>query len=308
MSIHYRLFRKITKDEGDSVVRLIGINIDTKRLSGSEEKFKEELEKFECLGFDCVEIPPAGLDVIFNGEIVPERLNRIAQVLKRSSLKFTVHGPDPVDLTSDRKEDLQILSATIDFASSIGALTVVHHSGWFVKDEEKKLREIENLKRLCTKLERTNVCLVVENTKQLVEHTLQIVTAVNHPQVKLLIDVGHLFLRVKGDEQKLLEQLTLGLPHTFELHVHDNFGKLEDDAESSLSRELHFAYLYGVGDLHLPLGLGKIPFERVFELVRERFDGIVVLEINDLNRFERDIPETLEKLKALSNVGGVQRA
>ncbi|WP_448522641.1 sugar phosphate isomerase/epimerase family protein [Pseudothermotoga sp.] len=290
------------------MVRAIGINIDTKRLSGSEEKLKEELEKFERLGFDCAEIPPAGLDVIFNGEIIPERLNRIVQILKRSRLKFTVHGPDPVDLSSDRKEDLQIISANVDFAHAIGALTVVYHSGWFGKDEEKKRREIENLKRLCTKLEKTNVCLVVENTKQTVEQTLQIVTTVNHPKVKLLIDVGHLFLRVKGNEQKFLEQLALGLPLAFELHVHDNFGKPEDDAERSFSRELHFAYLYGVGDLHLPLGLGKIPFERVFDLVKEKFDGIVVLEINDLNRFERDIPETLEKLKALSNVGGVQRA
>ncbi|WP_448534967.1 sugar phosphate isomerase/epimerase family protein [Pseudothermotoga sp.] len=290
------------------MVRAIGINIDTKRLSGSEEKLKEEIEKFERLGFDCVEIPPAGLDVIFNGEIVPERLNRIVQVLNCSSLKFTVHGPDPVDLSSNRKEDLQILSATIDFASTIGAQTVVYHCGWSNESEEKKFREIENLKRLCTKLEKTNVFLVVENTKQTVEQTLQIVTAVNHPKVKLLIDVGHLFLRVKGDEQKFLEQLSLGLPYTFELHVHDNFGKLEDDAERSLSRELHFAYLYGVGDLHLPLGLGKIPFERVFDLVNEKFDGIVVLEINDLNRFERDIPETLEKLKILSKIGGVQRA
>jgi len=290
------------------VVRAIGINIDTKRLSGSEEKLKEELEKFERVGFDCVEIPPAGLDVIFNGEIVPERLNCIAQVLERSNLKFTVHGPDPVDLSSDRKEDLQILSATIDFASTIGAQTVVYHCGWCDESEEKRSREVENLKRLCDKIEKTNVCLVVENTKQTVEQTLQIVTSVNHPKVKLLIDVGHLFLRLRGNEEEFLKQLSLGLSDAFELHVHDNFGKPEDDAERSLSRELHFAYLYGVGDLHLPLGLGKIPFERAFDLVNEKFDGIVVLEINDLNRFERDIPEALEKLKILSKTGGVRRA
>ncbi|KUK03054.1 MAG: Xylose isomerase domain-containing protein TIM barrel, partial [Thermotoga sp. 50_1627] len=303
-----KMFQKIAKNEGDSVVRLIGINIDTKRLSGSEERLKEELEKFERLGFDCVEIPPAGLDVIFTGQIVHGRLNRITQVMKRSSLKFTVHGPDLVDLSSSRKEDLQILSATIDFASSIDALTVVYHCAWLGESAEKKRREIENLKRLCAKLEKTNVCLVVENTRQLIEQTLQVVTAVNHPQVKLLIDVGHLFLRVKGNEQKFLEQLSLGLSHAFELHVHDNFGKPVNHGKASLSGQIDFAYLYGLGDLHLPLGFGKIPFERVFELVRERFEGIIVLEINDLNRFERDIPETLEKLKVLSYAGGVQRA
>lgn len=290
-----------------TLVKGFGINIDTRRLSGSYEVLRAELEKFQRFGFDYAEIPPAGLDVILDGKIISKRLNPIQQILKSFDLKFTVHGPDPVNLSSGREEDFSILSATIDFASSVGAESVVYHCGWFDEDGERKKREIENLKKLCDKLEKVCVSLVVENTKQTIEQTLEIVQAVNHPNVRLLIDVGHLFLRLRGNEKEFLRQISLGLPHAFELHVHDNFGRPEEDYEPSVASS-PFAYLYGVGDLHLPIGCGRIPFEELFELVREKFDGIVVLEINDLNRFEKDIPESLEKLRNLSAAGGVRHA
>ncbi|KAF2957760.1 hypothetical protein AS159_04930 [Thermotoga sp. Ku-13t] len=289
------------------MVKGVGINIDTRRLSGSHEILRTELEKFQRFGFDYAEIPPAGLDVILDGKIVSKRLDPILQILKSCSLKFTVHGPDPVNLSSNREEDFSIVLATIDFASFVGAESVVYHCGWLGEDREKKDREIENLKKLCDKLEKMRVILVVENTRQTIEQTLEIVQAVNHPNVRLLIDVGHLFLRLRGNEKEFLRQISLGLPHAFELHVHDNFGKPEEDYEPMMASSL-FAYLYGVGDLHLPIGYGRIPFEELFKLVREEFDGIVVLEINDMNRFEKDIPESLEKLRTLSTAGGVGHA
>lgn len=289
------------------MVKGVGINIDTRRLSGSHEVLRAELEKFQRFGFDYAEIPPAGLDVILDGRIVSKRLELILQILKSCSLNFTVHGPDSVNLSSGREEDLSILSATIDFASFVGAESVVYHCGWPGEDGEKKKREIEALKKLCDKLEKMRVILVVENTRQTIEQTLEIVQAVNHPNVKLLIDVGHLFLRLRGNEGEFLRQISLGLPHAFELHVHDNFGKPEECYEPTMASS-PFAYLYGVGDLHLPIGCGRIPFEELFKLVRGEFDGIVVLEINDLNRFEKDIPESLKKLRALSTAGGVGHA
>lgn len=278
----------------------IGINIDTKRLAGSITNLEVELSKFKQLGFDYAEVPPAGLDLIFNGKLSSERFQRYVQLFKSYGMKFTVHGPDPVDLSKDREEDFLILSAVIDFAANIGADSVVYHCAWSGKDGEKKNREIENLKRLSEKLEEKKVHLVVENTVQTVEQVLEIVRCVNHPMVKLLIDVGHLFLRLRGDRETFLEQFALGLPYAFEIHVHDNFGKPEGDFERNITEQLHFAYLYGVGDLHLPIGLGQIPFERTFELLQNEFQGIVVLEINDLNRFEKDIPESLSKLRMLT--------
>lgn len=282
------------------VLRGIGINIDTRRLAGSITNLEAELNKFKQLGFDYAEVPPAGLDLILSGKLSQERFHRCVQLLESSGMKFTVHGPDPVDLSKDREEDFLILSAVIDFAEGIGADSVVYHCAWSGKNDEKKNREIENLKRLSEKLEEKKVCLVVENTVQTVEQVLEIVCSVNHSQIKLLIDVGHLFLRFRGDRETFLKQFALGLPYAFEIHVHDNFGKPEDGFERNITEQLHFAYLYGVGDLHLPIGLGQIPFEQIFELLRNKFQGIVVLEINDLNRFEKDVPESLSKLKVLT--------
>ncbi len=139
--------------------------------------------------------------------------------------------------------------------------------------------------------------LALENIHQLVDEVLEVVEAVSSEKIRLLIDLGHLYLRCNGDRFRFLEQIELGLEKSVEIHVHDNFGKQAEDLDEKITQNLHFAYLYGVGDLHLPLGLGTIPYDEVFTVLRKSFDGFAVLEINDLNRFKMDIPNSLSLLR-----------
>ena len=48
------------------------------------------------------------------------------------------------------------------------------------------------------------------------------------------------------------------------LHVHDSFGNLNNMYTYNESEDLS----YGFGDLHLPLGWGDIPFDKIFEEVK----------------------------------------
>ena len=56
---------------------------------------------------------------------------------------------------------------------------------------------------------------------------------------------------------------------------------------------------YGLGDLHLPLGWGNIPFEKISDKLIFPKGLIMVLEIQE--RFIDYIPETIKKARYLFN-------
>lgn len=68
------------------MIKGIGINIDTKRINGSITRFENELAFFQSVGFDYVELPPAGLDVIYWGKIREKQVGRVKKYCLNSSL------------------------------------------------------------------------------------------------------------------------------------------------------------------------------------------------------------------------------
>ena len=62
----------------------------------------------------------------------------------------------------------------------------------------------------------------------------------------------------------------------FHLHINDNYGKFDPLSPASKNVAL------GYGDLHLPIGWGKIPYEDVFRLIKRTYKhGLYLLEIDD---------------------------
>ena len=56
---------------------------------------------------------------------------------------------------------------------------------------------------------------------------------------------------------------------------------------------------YGLGDLHLPLGWGDIPFNHIFEKLEFPTGLILILEIQE--RFIEYFPETIKSARNLIN-------
>lgn len=276
-------------------MRKIGINIDTLRLNGSFENLERELKLFSEMGFDCAELPPAGMSLIFNSNLKNESLKKLVEITSRFNLLYTIHGPDPINLASRRQEDLQIMIKIFEIASAINASVIVYHCAYTRGNKKSFEKEVQTIKAIADRL--GSSILALENTHQMVDEVLEVVEAVSSEKVKLLIDLGHLYIRCNADRSRFFKQIEMGLEKAVEIHIHDNFGKQSEGFDESIKNATHFAYLYGVGDLHLPLGLGTIPFDEVFNLLRRDFDGFVVLEINDLNRFETDIPNSLSLLR-----------
>lgn len=109
------------------------------------------------------------------------------------------------------------------------------------------------------------------------------------PELKITLDFGHLFLSSKywGFDWKkdFIEPLASRIVHT---HIHANFGKDSGKGKWRLSEEM--------GDLHLPLDMGQLPWkEMIRALQATKYDGAFLLELKS----ERVLPSRSEILKSI---------
>lgn len=96
---------------------------------------------------------------------------------------------------------------------------------------------------------------------------------IDHPNVALALDVGHLFVAASQLGFDFLGSIGEASPWVRHLHVSDNFGQLEQGSDGEDVR-----IMYGESDLHLPPGWGSIPFSDVFSRLPD-YKGGLVLEI-----------------------------
>jgi len=97
--------------------------------------------------------------------------------------------------------------------------------------------------------------------------------SIDHPNIALALDVGHLFVAANQLGFDFLEAIQEASPWVRHLHLSDNFGQLEQGSDQEDVR-----IMYGESDLHLPPGWGIIPFSDVFARL-PNYEGALVLEI-----------------------------
>ncbi|PLV57317.1 TIM barrel protein [Thermotoga sp. SG1] len=285
------------------MIKGIGTNVDTRRVNGSIKRLVSELEFFKSIGFDYAEIPAAGLDVIARGRIIKKRLERVKEILSNYNFRYTVHAPDVINLK--RKTNpwhYKVMEAVIEFAGEINAEVIVYHYNEVdhsidVPERIQHRAEILALRELADLAKEKGIVIGVENVQHSVSEVLELVKQVNHPNVKLTVDIGHLFILTSYRGLNFYEELKKGLPYAVELHVSDNFGESSQTYQQIPDVEA-FRFVYGIGDLHLPIGEGDIPYNRVFKTIRESgFSGIVILEINSMDRFADEYTDSLNLLR-----------
>lgn len=284
----------------------IGINADSSRIDGRLEVLREDLDCFIKVGFDYVELPIHGLDLLINGRLNKEQLKLVKSIIKDYPFKYTVHSPDKLNLMScyEGETHKDCLEATIDFAGEIGAGIVVYHSS-HATFTSKMLREyyyqrygmaglIPLFHRLCEEdavnlykageyAKTRGVVIAVENLW--LEHLEDIYTygayaedlfrhikQVGHPNVGITYDFGHGYINSKTYGFDYMEAIKMVLPYLKHVHIHDNFGK-PDRGEKYIDR-LPFGY----GDLHMPPGFGEIPYTEIIKLL-EGYSGVFTMEI-----------------------------
>ena len=340
----------------------IGINIDSPTIDGDLDLFEKALGDFQDIGFDYVEIPVHGVDAIFKGRLNWLQTRVITDILKKFKLKYTVHGPNLLNLMDPSNFQLQkdIFKSGIEFTNAIGAEIFIYHSGKIPLQEEIKgegirkssflklpsPRKIERLKKIEIKIlqelaslaKDLGVTIAIENispdveeesiwelskrfnndetlppsvltpktpkptflreiskynygTK--VEELVDQVKKIDRENVGITLDFGHAYLSSKYYHFKFLDSVKLALPYIKHVHIHDNFGKPKVSYEEQDINLIQF----GIGDLHMPVGWGVIPYNEIFRLLKN-YDGVLCLELKP--RYKRFYGYSLQRVKELT--------
>lgn len=267
-------------------IKGVGINAHSPRINGDIELLERDLAHFKKIGFDYVEIPVDGVDGVINGKLNLENVKRVKKALRRFNLKVTAHAPGLLNLRKDNF-DLQeeVFQSSIEFASELEAKVLVYHNGGFKRRKQEgelqnigSEREIRALKTLGELAGKRGIQICLENGASSIEELITIVKKIDRENVGITYDFGHAFLYYNrhGGEKKFLTSIKEALPYLKHIHIHDNFGRANmTSQDASYINRLPF----GEGDLHLPPGMGKISYEKIFLLIRE-YKGIAMAEID----------------------------
>jgi sugar phosphate isomerase/epimerase len=104
------------------------------------------------------------------------------------------------------------------------------------------------------------------------------VAAIASPHLGLCLDVGHAFLAQPFlERQDYLGTIRQCAPWVKHVHLHDNFGRLDDVSVSLADRRV-----FGQADNHLPPGWGSIPLRQVMGILAEAdYGGWLMVELED---------------------------
>ena len=287
------------------------IGFTLKPRNAQIDDIKKQLVFFEQMGAGSVEVPLYELDVLCGKKIVIEELNFLQKTLKPSTLKFSLHGSISVNLMDEEylEDHKEILKRDIEVSEAINSKILVTHFGYTnienYKNKEKYKKLLKNQTEIYFKMaeyaKSHNVILAIENIfpftptsyAPLPNEIAEEISSLNHPNAKTTIDFSHAYLNCTHNKVDFIEQLKTMVPLTRHLHIHDSFGRLKKMDTYMHSEDV----TYGQGDIHLPLGWGNIPFEKIFSKFSFSPDIFLNFELSDrYKRYYQSSYETAKKL------------
>lgn len=266
------------------MVNRIGLNIHSGRINGDLELLKRDILAIEKAGFDVAEIPVHGVDAVVNGHLRERRAKQVKEILTGFDLEYTVHAPDVLNLRDFNYPDVhrKVFAASIQFTAAIGAKTFVYHQGRLksndndVTQEEAREIEIDELTDLGKLAKSEGITVCVENIHSSITHLIKLLESIGEENIKLCYDFAHSYINSKKLGYDFIRSIQVAKPYTRHAHVNDNFGKGRPESSASYIEAMPM----GIGDLHLPIGWGEIPYEDVFRTMAG-YDGIYVLELQE---------------------------
>ena len=288
----------------------IGLNIHSGRINGDLELLKRDIRALAQAGFDVAEIPVHGVDAVVNGHLRVGRAKQVKEILNGFDLEYTVHAPDRLNLRDFQYPDVhrKVFAASIQFTAAIGAKTFIYHQGRLksndsdVTEEEAREIEVDELSDLGKLAMSEGVTVCVENIHSSITHLTKLIENVGRESIRMCYDFAHSYINSKKFGYDFLRSIQLAKPYIRHAHVNDNFGKGKPESAPSYIEAMPL----GIGDLHLPVGWGTIPYEDVFRAMAG-YDGIYILELQErffengysmLKEVLQDLREMLERVEA----------
>jgi sugar phosphate isomerase/epimerase len=256
------------------------------------DRLRENLDQAEELGVDFVELPLFMMDLIAGGRVLQPQMHRLRDALKARPFGYTAHGPISLNFMQPPEiaaRHLTVAKAAAEVAAEIGALHLVLHGGRVMvgqteaEIEDLYARQREAFASLGEIAAKHSMIIAVENIPpmgskerpSLPSRLAREIEAINHPNVRGCLDFSHAALLCKAEGADFFSEAKALARVSSHLHIHDSFG---DPAHFwTFSRSERLAY--GLGDLHLPIGWGSIPWTSIMQDFTFQPDAIFNLEL-----------------------------
>ena len=259
-----------------------------------------QLARIEATGASHCELSLYELDLIAGGRVLPERRRRLEQICARRALRYTAHGVLTVNFMDEAHLELHkaVCRATLELCHAVGARVLAHHPGRVPAAGAAQFERLHALERDALR-EMGDVAagygvtiavenLFVEDAATYTADPLRLareIAAIDHAQVCGLLDFSHAYIMAEFQGFDFVEALAAFAPEVNHLHVHDSFGR-----PASIGGFFRFAeqIAFGMGDLHLPMGWGDIPWEAILPQLRFRPGTVLIVELAQRHFAELD--------------------
>jgi sugar phosphate isomerase/epimerase len=289
---------------------VLGVGFSTASLEDPDfDLLRANLDDAARLRVEFVELPLFTMNVIAGGRILQKQVQRLKDALHGHALRYTVHGPIAVNFMQGRDlvdRHMAVAQATLEIAAELGAIHVILHTGIISARTEGDIESAygvqrEAYARLGDFAAQHGVLIAVENvfTSHPEEHTAlpsrlaREIDAIAHPNVRACFDFSHGAITSAAQGANFLDEAKALARVTRHLHIHDSFG--DPLRMRTYSRSERIAY--GLGDLHLPIGWGNIPWDTV--MAECTFEQNAVFNLELPSHFAHALPDCIDAMRGM---------
>ncbi len=296
------------------------IGISVRSLNRDASDIDERISEILSFSPDNIELKCYDQDLIRSGKILNERVDQIKKALKSFDGHLTMHGPLTLNLL-DKRENIEFhLNLAIDYVKlgkSLGVKGIVLHTGFCELDNVSNLKmkyqlQQDSLKRIADFSADFEIMIYVENIFPFFEgaHTAlpnklaEEIEKVNHPFVSGCFDVSHAYIACNSYQADFISNSYEFGKISNHWHVHDSYGRTNFSINPFTPSE---ALASGLGDLHLPVGDGDLPWFEIINKVKPGGEKTFNIELNpnfwsELDRCVNSTEELSKHAQSLNEI------
>ena len=287
------------------------IGFSGKCTNGNIIELADQIRRLNEVGVNSLEVPIYETDVICGKKINQPELKILKETLLNKDIDYTVHGELSVNLMDQEnfEDHKEVLKRDIEVSGAIKATHLVTHFGQttnkIFEDNDLYLSHMKRQQDCYAEMgeyaKKYNVTLAIENLfpfsnenyAPLPSEIAKQLKEINHPNVKCCLDISHGYINCTFRNAHFIEEIKQMAPLSEHIHMHDSFGIIEKIWTYVPSEDTS----YGQGDLHLPLGWGDIPFEKIFTEIK--FPDKLILNFELPERYIKYFMENIKEAKRL---------